>query len=147
MKYTLINKFTGKLDNDYCGVYNDQNMPINEYVLQYVAITQEMIDLIEHKVVDTLLDHSATKYNLQTNTWEVVTKEIPKPNITQNRQRDLDNLKLEAAKYIQITDLPAAFRLEIDNYITQLNSLVIPTDTSDRNSTQQAAIVWPVRPW
>ena len=59
----------------------------------------------------------------------------------------MDNLKLEAAKYVQITDLPAAYKLQVDNYITQLNSLVIPTDTSDRNSTQQAAIVWPVRPW
>ena len=147
MKYTLINKFTGKLDNNYCSSYNDQSMPINEYVLEYVAISQEIVDLLEHKVADTLLDHNATKYNLETNTWEVVTKQVAKPNVTQNRQRDLDNLKIEAAKYVQISDLPAAFKLQVDNYITQLNSLVIPTDTSDRNSTQQAAIVWPVRPW
>jgi hypothetical protein len=147
MKYTLINKFTGKLDNNFCSIYDDQNKPINEYVLQYVAITQEMADLVDHKVVDTLLDHIATQYNLETDTWQIVTKQLAKPNITQNRQRDLNNLKLEAAKYVQITDLPAAFKLQVDNYITQLNSLVIPTDTSDRNSTQQAAMVWPVRPW
>jgi hypothetical protein len=147
MKYTLINKFNGKAENDHFGIYNDQNMPINEYVLQYVLLTQQMLDLLEHKITDTLLDHTATKYNVETNTWEVVTKQIAKVNIIQNRQRDLANLKLEAEKYIQITDLPTAFKLEVENYITQLNSLVIPTDTSDRNSTQQAFIVWPTRPW
>lgn len=147
MKYTVINRFTGKLENNACVIYTDQTMPINQDVLQYVEVNQQMLDLLGNKIANTILDSFATKYNLETNSWDVITKQVPKPNIVENRQRDLANLKLEAQKYIQITDLPAAFKTEVENYITQLNNLVIPTDTADRDPTQQAAIVWPTRPW
>jgi len=147
MKYTIINKFTGNLENNYCSVYEDTTMPINQDVLQYVPITQQMIDLLEFKVEDTLLDNMATKYNLTTNSWNVVTMQVLKPNILENRQRDLLNLKLEAQKYAQITDLPQSFRAQIQDYITQLNNIVLPTDTTTRDPAQQAAIIWPTKPW
>lgn len=147
MKYTIINKFTGNLENNYCSVYEDTTMPINQDVLQYVPVTQQMLDLLEFKVEDTLLDSMATKYNLAANSWNVVTKQVLKPNILENRQQDLLNLKLEAQKYAQIADLPQSFRTQIQNYITQLNSIVLPTDTTTRDPAQQAAIIWPTKPW
>jgi len=147
MKYTIINKFTGNLENNYCSVYENTTMPINQDVLQYVPVTQQMIDLLEFKVEDTLLDSMTTKYNLATNSWNVVTKQVLKPNILENRQRDLLNLKLEAQKYAQITDLPQSFKTQIQNYITQLNNIVLPADTTTRDPAQQAAIIWPTKPW
>jgi hypothetical protein len=57
------------------------------------------------------------------------------------------NLKLEAQKYAQITDLPQSFKTQIQNYITQLNNIVLPADTTTRDPAQQAAIIWPTKPW
>lgn len=147
MKYTIINKFTGKLYRDACGIYDNTDMPINEYVLQYVELTPELIALATNSIENTVLDATNTVYNTSTNTWTVVTKQLQNVDIVANRTKELLNLKAEAERFYAIQDLPVSLKAAVAEYISQLNAIVIPTDSSTRPENSESLISWPTKPW
>lgn len=146
MKYTIINKFNGKLHNG-CQIHDSKDMPINEDVLQYVQATDELVDLVSGNVPNTVLDEPATVYNINTNTWTIVTRQVELVDVVANRTSELNRLKIEAQRFYEIEDLPSNLKTKVAEYISQLNAFVIPTDTSTRPEGSQSLISWPAKPW
>jgi hypothetical protein len=147
MKYTLINKFTGKLFRNACTIFPDTTFPINEDVLKYVAITEELENIVENNVENTVLDGINTYYNIDTDTWNVITKTVSAPDIVSNRAAELAKLKIEAQRFYTLSDIPESLKTAVATYITELNNFVIPTDTSTRPSDSMSLISWPTKPW
>ena len=147
MKYTLINKFTGKLYRNACGIYNNTEFPINEDVLQYVELTEELVNLATNQVPNTVLDEINTTYNFNTNTWDVVTTQVELVDIVSNRTNELNRLKIEAQRFNAIEDIPSSLKTKVAEYIAELNAFVIPTDTSTRPEGSMGLISWPIKPW
>lgn len=143
-KYLIVNKTTNKIDTGY---YDNTTMPIDESVLQYIEAPELIVNLLDFKVVDTILDINNTTYNFSTSSWNIVTKSVEKVNIKQNRLDELTRLKLEANRYINIPDIPDSLKTKITTYIGELNTIVIPdvvTEVADNNSL---TILWPNKPW
>lgn len=135
MKYTLIEKETGKFYNSPM-VFNDTSMPINEDVLMYVELTDnQILSLTNHNVV---IDINNTKYINGAWVESFITPEVV--NILENRTNDLNLLKLEAARMLLISDINDNFKLKINQYQSELNDIVLTDD-----EIQQ--IIWPSKPW
>jgi hypothetical protein len=147
MKYTIINKFNGKLHRNACGIYDNTETPINEDILQYVPLTEELINLVTNTVPNTVLDEVNTTYNVDTNTWNIATRTLEVVDVVANRTKELNRLKLEAQKFSQIEDIPPSLRTKVVEYIAELNAFVIPTDTSTRPEGSMSLISWPTKPW
>lgn len=147
MKYTLINKFTGKLYRNACSVYENNTLPINEDVLQYVALTDQIVNLVNNDVPNTVLDPINTVYNLDTNTWTVITMQVPANDIVADRTAELARLKIEAQRFYNLVDIPPALKTKVGEYITELNAFIIPTDSSVQPIGTMNSISWPTKPW
>ena len=75
MKYTLINKFTGKLFRYACTIFPDTTFPINEDVLKYVAITEELENIVENNVENRNIELKEVQHN------KIVSKILNNKNI------------------------------------------------------------------
>ncbi len=145
-KYVIINKYSEKLHRELATLYDDTSLPINEETLKYVEAPQTLVDLITLQVPNKILDIENTKYS-PANTWTIVSKDVPLANIQQNRLDELNKLKLEANRFLNIADLPAKLKQDVQQYIAQLNNFVLPTDTAPASPEATALISWPIKPW
>ena len=145
-KYLIVNKTNNKIEG--APVYhNNTDMPINEDILAYVEATDELVGLLDFEVKDAVLDTANTTYNFATNVWNVVTKAVPVADIRQNRLKDLNTLKVEAQRYLNIVDLPQPLKDKINIYIAELNAITIPETSTEAAPGSSATIVWPNKPW
>lgn len=135
MKYTLIEKETGKFYGTPL-MFNDTSMPIDEFRLMYVELTDnQILSLTTH---DTVIDVNNTRFINEAWVESFIIPE--KVNILENRTNELNLLKLEADRMLLITDISDSFRLKIEQYRLELDNIEI-TD----NEIQK--IIWPSKPW
>lgn len=145
-KYLIVNKTNNKIEGASV-YYSNMDMPINEDILAYVEATDQLISLLDFEVKDTVLDSTNTTYNFATNVWNMVTKAVPVVDIRQNRLKDLNALKIEAQRYLSISDLPQPLKDKINTYIAELNAITIPDTSTEAAPGSSATIVWPNKPW
>lgn len=134
-KYAIIQKSTGKLDGGI-NMFDDMSMPINVNELEYVELTERMIESMtnHNEVIDT------DKTIFSNGSWTEVFKTPEKINYLANRTRDKNNFLIEAQRRISIEDITDSYREKLQKYIDDLNK-IIPTN----NEIQ--SIVWPEKPF
>jgi hypothetical protein len=144
-KYVIINKHTGKLHRFSPALYTNMDMPVNPEVLEYVLANEELKDVIEFKVANTVLDAKNTVYDFDTKIWNIATSTVQIKDPKQAAEEELARLKLEANRYNNIPDLPSSLKLQITNYISELNAITIP-ETVVVNP-DSLVVSWPTKPW
>lgn len=134
-KYAIIQISTGKLDGGI-NMFDDMSMPINVNELQYVELTERMIESMTNH--NEVIDTDQTIFS--NGSWTEVFKTPEKINYLANRTRDKNNFLLEAQRRISIEDITDSYREKLQKYIDDLNKIV-PTN----NEIQQ--INWPEKPF